>query len=95
MYEMGAYTTMTSKGQFAKQVREQLSLTAGPSFYVTVRDGEVVALPKNKRIADLGGIPGRPPSGETLTVDQMNEAVMDTAAEDDERVTRKWHEGVE
>jgi antitoxin PrlF len=94
---MGAFTTMTSKGQLTipKEVRDQLNLTAGTRFYVSVRDGEVVALPKNKRIADLAGILGSPPSGEILTVEQMNEAVMDAAAESDERVTREWHQGIE
>lgn len=94
---MGAFTTMTSKGQLTipKDVREQLNLTAGTRFYITVRNGEVVALPKNKRVADLAGILGKPPSGETLTIEQMNEAIADAVAEDDERITREWHEGIE
>jgi antitoxin PrlF len=49
-YVMGAYTTMTSKGQLTipKDVRDELALTPGTKFYVSVRNGEVVALPKNK-----------------------------------------------
>jgi AbrB family looped-hinge helix DNA binding protein len=89
---MGAFTTMTSKGQLTipKEVREALNLKAGTRFYVTVRDGQVVAVPKNKRLADLAGALGKPPSGETLSVEQMNDAIMDAAAEDDERITREW-----
>ena len=52
---MGAFTTMTSKGQLTipKDVREELSLKPGTKFFVTVRNGQVVALPKNRHIADL------------------------------------------
>ena len=88
---MGAFTTLTAKGQLTipKEVRDALNLTAGTKFYVTVRNGEVVALPRNKRLADFAGILGKPPSGETLTVEEMNQAVMETAAQDDERISRQ------
>ena len=91
---MGAYTTMTSKGQLTipKDVREQLSLKPGTRFYVTVLDGRVVALPKTRRLADLAGMLGKPPSGETLSIEQMDEAIMDAVAEDDERIKREWNE---
>ena len=94
---MGAFATMTSKGQLTipKEVRDELNLTSGTRFYVTVRNGEVVARPKNKRLADLAGILGKPPTGEALTIEQMNEAIMDAVAEDDERIQREWHEGIE
>ena len=94
---MGAFTTMGAKGQLTipKEVRDELNLSAGTRFYVTVRNGEVIALPKNKRLADLAGILGKPPTGETLTIEQMNEAIMDAAAEDDERIVRQWREGIE
>ena len=91
---MGGHATLTSKGQLTipKEVRDALNLTAGTKFYVTVRNGEVVALPRNKRLADLAGILGRPPSGETLTVEEMSQAVMDAAAQDDERISRQQPE---
>ncbi|MAZ16028.1 MAG: AbrB family transcriptional regulator [Ahrensia sp.] len=91
---MGAYTTMTSKGQLTipKDVREQLSLKPGTRFYVTVLDGRVVALPKTRRLADLAGMLGKPPSGETLSIEQMDEAIMDAVTEDDERIKREWNE---
>ena len=94
---MGVFATMTSKGQLTipKEVRDELNLTSGTRFYVTVRNGEVVARPKNKRLADLAGILGKPPTGETLTVEQMDEAIMDAVAEDDQRIMREWREGIE
>lgn len=94
---MGAFATMTSKGQLTipKGVRDELDLKSGTKFYVTVRDGEVVAKPKNKKLANLAGILGKPPSGETLTIEQMDEAIMDAVAEDDERIMREWRDGIE
>ncbi|MCO6179891.1 MULTISPECIES: AbrB/MazE/SpoVT family DNA-binding domain-containing protein [Ciceribacter] len=92
---MGALTTMTSKGQLTipKDVRDQLNLAPGTRFYVTVRNGQVVATPKNKKLADLAGVLGKPPFGAGMTAEDMDEAIMDAAAEDDARITREWHEG--
>lgn len=86
---MVALTTMTSKGQLTipKEVRDALKLKPGMRFYVTVRDGQVVAVPKNKKLSDLAGALGKPPSGEALSVEQMNDAVMDAAADEDRRVS--------
>ena len=92
---MGAFTTMTSKGQLTipKDVREQLGLTAGTRFFVTARNGEVVAMPKNKKLADLAGILGRPPSGRSLSIEEIDQAIMEAVAEDDARIMREWKEG--
>ena len=86
---MVALTTMTSKGQLTipKDVRDALKLEPGMRFYVTVRDGQVVAVPTHKKLSDLAGALGKPPSGETLSVEQMNEAVMDAAADEDRRIS--------
>jgi AbrB family looped-hinge helix DNA binding protein len=91
---MGAFTTMTSKGQLTipKDVRDALALTPGTKFYVTVRNGEVVALPKNRRIADLAGILGKPPKGAGATLKDLDEAIGQAVAEDDERIVREWNE---
>ena len=91
---MGAFTTMTSKGQLTipKDVRDELALKPGTKFLVTVRNGEIVALPKNKRIADLAGILGKPPSGAGATLEDLDEAIGQAIAEDDERITREWNE---
>ncbi|UVC07641.1 AbrB/MazE/SpoVT family DNA-binding domain-containing protein [Rhizobium sp. TH2] len=89
---MGAFTTMTSKGQLTipKDVRDGLNLSPGTRFYVTIRKGQVVAVPKNKSLADLAGILGPPPNGVSLTVEEMNEAVMDAVAADDQRIVKEW-----
>lgn len=91
---MGAYTTMTSKGQLTipKDVRDELALIPGTKFFVTVRDGEVVALPKNKRIADLAGLLGEPAMGAGATLEDIDEAIGQAVAEDDSRIIREWNE---
>jgi len=94
---MGAFTTMTSKGQLTipKEVREKLGLEPGTRFFVTVQDGRVVAMPKNKKLADLAGMLGRPPSGKRLTVEEIDEAIGSAVAEDDRRIMREWKEGID
>lgn len=89
---MGAFTTLTSKGQLTipKEVRESLNLAPGTRFYVTERNGQVVAVPKNRKLSELAGMLGSPPGGVHLTIDEMNEAVMDAAAEDDRRIMDEW-----
>jgi antitoxin PrlF len=91
---MGAYTTMTSKGQLTipKEVRDELNLRTGTRFYVYVRDGDIVALPKNKSIADLAGILGKPPIGAGATLQDFDDAVGQALADDDERIVREWNE---
>ena len=92
---MGSFTTMTSKGQLTipKDVRDELNLKAGTRFYVTVRDGEVVALPKNLSVQDLAGFLGKPPRGLGATIEDLDESIAAEVAEDDERIRREWHEG--
>jgi antitoxin PrlF len=94
---MGAFTTMTSKGQLTipKDIRERLGLMPGTRFFVTVQDGKVVAMPKNKRLADLAGMLGRPPSGKTLTIEEIDDAIGEAVAEDDRRIMREWKEGID
>ena len=92
---MGAFTTLTSKGQLTipKEVRDALNLKPGTRFYVSERNGQVVAVPKNKKLADLVGILGKPPNGVSLSAEDMSEAVMDAVAEDDARIVREWKNG--
>lgn len=87
---MGAFTTMTSKGQLTipKDVRDELGLTPGTRFFITVRGSEVVALPKNRKLADLAGMLGRPPNGRSLSIEEMNDAIGDAASEEWEAFER-------
>lgn len=91
---MGAFTTMTSKGQLTvpKEVRERLNLSAGTRFYVMERNGQVVAIPKNKNLSDLAGLLGPPPNGAKLSVEDMSDVVAEAVAEDHQRIMREWTE---
>ena len=91
---MGAFTTMTSKGQLTvpKEVRERLNLSAGTRFYVMERNGQVVAIPKNKNLSDLAGLLGTPPNGAKLSVEDMSDVVAEAVAEDHQRIMREWKE---
>ena len=90
---MGAFTTMTSKGQITipSEVRDALKLEPGTRFYVAARNGQVVAIPKNKNLMDLAGIVKLPP-GVSLSLEDMEESVADAAAEDDNRILRETAE---
>ena len=94
---MGSFTTMTSKGQLTipKDIRDELNLKAGTRFYVTVRDGEVVALPKNLSVKDLAGYLGKPPFGLGAKLEDFDEAIAAAVADDDERIRQGWREGGE
>ena len=91
---MGAIARITSKGQITlpKEVRDRHRLKPGDAVEFVERDGETIVQPRNLRAVDLAGILGPPPSGMVLTVEQMDEAVMATVAEDDERIKREWNE---
>ncbi|MBO6551817.1 MAG: AbrB/MazE/SpoVT family DNA-binding domain-containing protein [Roseitalea sp.] len=90
---MGAFTTLTSKGQMTvpKEVREKLGLETGMRLHVSVKDGQMVVQPKNQKLSDLAGFLGRPPNGKSLRIEDIDEAIMDAVAEDDERIKRDWH----
>jgi len=91
---MGILATMSSKGQLTipKEIRDRLNLSEGTRFFVSVRDGEVVARPKNRRVADLAGILGKPSVGAGATLEDFDEAIGQAVAEDDERIVREWNE---
>jgi antitoxin PrlF len=94
---MNTQAKLTSKGQITlpKRVRDRLKLKPGDMVVFVERNGETLVKPKNLRAVDLAGILGPPPSGEVLTIENMDEAIMDAAAEDDERIKREWNEWYE
>jgi antitoxin PrlF len=75
--------TMTSKGQITvpKEVRDDLNLEAGSQvMFVKLPGGHYRIVPRTGKISDLAGMlnyPGMP----RLTIEQMNEAIGDAAAE--------------
>lgn len=91
---MGFVATMSSKGQLTipKDVRDELKLATGTQLHISVRDGEMVARPKNKNIAELAGILGRPTVGAGATLEDLDEAIGEAVADDDRRIVREWNE---
>jgi hypothetical protein len=49
-------------------------------------------MPKNKRLADLAGMLGKPPAGAGATLEDLDEAIGRAVAEDDARIVREWNE---
>ena len=92
---MGYQSKITSKGQttIPQKVRDYLRLKAGDHVHYVLRDGAVKMIAKNRSIADLAGILGTPPEGAGSTIEDINEAIGKFVAEDDERISRQWHEG--
>ena len=78
--------TMTSKGQITinKTLREGLGARPGEKLHVEVRpDGGLVIPPVKKRVVAWADLAGSmvPPTGVTLTVEEMNEAIAEAGAE--------------
>ena len=84
---MNTRATITSKGQttIPKAVRDKLNLKPGDQIdFVFEDDGRIVIRARNKRLEDIIGIlkrPGQP----TLSVEEMDEAIGEAAAERYER----------
>ncbi|MDQ6437004.1 AbrB/MazE/SpoVT family DNA-binding domain-containing protein [Mesorhizobium sp. LHD-90] len=91
---MGARAKITSKGQITlpKEVRDRHHLKPGDIVEFVERDGETIVKPRNIRAVDLAGILGPPPSGKGLSIEEIDEAIMDAVVEDDERIQREWHQ---
>jgi AbrB family looped-hinge helix DNA binding protein len=74
---------MTSKGQITvpKEVRDDLKLVAGSRvMFVKLANGRYTIVPKTGSIMDLAGVLYNP-DGPHLTIEEMNEAIGDAAAE--------------
>jgi AbrB family looped-hinge helix DNA binding protein len=91
---MGAITTMTSKGQLTipKDVRDALNLPAGTKFHVSAINGRVVAVPKNRSVADIAGMLGIPPSGRIPSMAELREEYAQDLVDDDDRIKRDWYQ---
>ncbi len=94
---MGMIGSMTSKGQTTvpKEVRDKLGLEQGARIEWTIEGDKAIVKPRKLRAVDLAGILGPPPSGKSLGIEEIDEAIMDAVAEDDERIKREWHEGID
>jgi AbrB family looped-hinge helix DNA binding protein len=79
-------TTLTSKGQMTlpKAVRDDLKVKPGDQIDIVKEGGKYVLRPRNRSIADLYGILHRP-GEKAMTVEEMDEAIGEALARDDER----------
>ena len=94
---MGVQAKITSKGQITlpKQVRDRHGLKPGDRVEFVEENGRTWVRARNRRAVDLIGILGPSPLGRPLAQEEIDEAIMDAVAEDDERIKREWREGVE
>lgn len=84
-----AIATLTSKGQttIPKEIRDRLKLKPGDRLDFTFQaDGSVRLTARNLRIKDLYGILAPSPRKRPMTIEEMNEAIIDAAVENDRRV---------
>ena len=93
---MPIFGSVTSKGQttIPKEIRDRLGLEAGTRIEWSIEDGKATLRPRKIRAVDLAGILHRP-GMKPLSIEEMDEAIMDAVAEDDERMMREWREGRE
>jgi AbrB family looped-hinge helix DNA binding protein len=80
---MGFNITITSKGQMTipKHLRDQLNVKPGDKCYAWVRNGEMVIIPCNKRVAELAKVLAKPPAGPQASQRQIDDTVIDAAVE--------------
>lgn len=87
---MTVQSTITAKGQttIPVEVRRALGLKPGDRIDYVIRDGRVELAPRNLRAGDLAGLLGAPPSGESLTLADIDAAIGEAAAHDDARISQ-------
>ncbi|SIQ16704.1 looped-hinge helix DNA binding domain-containing protein, AbrB family [Rhizobium sp. RU35A] len=80
---MNTNVTITSKGQMTvpKALRDQLDMKPGDKCYAWVRDGELIIVPRNKPLAGLLGMLGRPPASVASQGDDIRDIVSDAAVD--------------
>jgi antitoxin PrlF len=93
---MNAQAKVTSKGQVTlpKAVRDRHGIKPGDVVEFVEQNGRTWVRARNVRAVDLIGILGPPPSGKTLSVEGMDQAIIDTVATDDARIQREWRTGI-
>jgi AbrB family looped-hinge helix DNA binding protein len=92
---MSDFATLTSKGQMTlpKNVRERMKLKEGDQVEFIDVGGRTLIRPRNLRASDLAGVLGRPPSGESLTLEEIDDAIGLAVGDDDARIALEWREG--
>jgi antitoxin PrlF len=98
---MSVLAKLNSNGQLTipKEILDDLKLAPGTEFTISIHNKSVLATPaaaqkvKTRRLMDFAGILGRPPNGESFSIEELNDALTDIAVEDDQRIQREWREG--
>lgn len=90
---MGLIGSVTSKGQttIPKEIRDRLGLGQGTRIEWRIENGAAIVRPRKIRAADLAGVLHRP-GMKPVTVEEMDEAIANHVAGDDERIKRDWLE---
>jgi antitoxin PrlF len=83
VFQLEALSSVTSKGQttIPKSVRDALGIKDGTPLRWRLKDGVLIVRPKTKRLEDFAGMLGKPPNGSHVSVEEMNEAVLNEATE--------------
>ncbi len=97
---MSVLAKLNSNGQLTipKEILDDLKLVPGTEFTISIQDRSVLVTPatgqkvKTRRLMDLAGILGKPPNGESLAIEDMNDAIGQAIADDDTRIMREWAE---
>jgi len=95
MPAMTHQSRITVKGQttIPLEVREALNLKPGDHIRYVIDKNGVHLLRKNRHISELAGFLGKPPTGAGTSIEDMDKAIGEYLAEDDERIRREWREG--
>lgn len=75
------HSSVSSRGQttIPKDFRDRLGIVEGTELIWVLKNGQMTVEPKTRRLADYAGILGNP-LGRAVSVEEMNQAVMDQAA---------------
>ncbi|MCX7305947.1 MAG: type II toxin-antitoxin system PrlF family antitoxin [Hyphomicrobiales bacterium] len=92
---MNHRSKITAKGQttIPVEVRDALNLKPGDQIRYVIDESGVHLMRKNRHISELAGLLGNPPHGAGASIEDMDKAIGEYLAEDDERIRREWHEG--
>ena len=86
---MSIQSKITAKGQttIPVEVRAALGLNPGDRVDYVIRQGKVEMIARNLRAADLAGIMGPPPSGKSLSLSEIDDAIAEAVVADDLRIS--------
>jgi AbrB family looped-hinge helix DNA binding protein len=81
------HSSVSSRGQttIPKEFRDQLGIVEGTELIWVLKNGQITVEPKTRRLADYAGILGNP-LGRAVSVEEMNDAILEQAAALHERI---------